>query len=1118
MCRPLLGRLAFVASLLLLPALARAVPVITSITPGKSGSNNGDYVTVYCSDCGYSTDRVYFPGGSYSTPAVWSLNSWVYVRVPATWSGDVYMLKQGVGSASNSVNHDISYSWSGQKWFTTPFTWYLNNSAAPGVTFNDTRDALTAGYNAWSCNSGASMSFGGGTATAATAYDGVNCRYWTSTGLGSGTIALCTWFYNTSTNEILESDIAFNSANFTWSAYGTASTMSVENIGTHEEGHSIGLLDQYGSADAAHTMYGYGANGETQKNTLAEDDVLGAEFLYPHSRANFASGTPGGWYWTVVPRNTADANGASAALPATLNGNTTVYLNAAMSNTGSDCAAPGGTNQLFLDDDYQWDLYWGGVWGAGATFGAWTNLGTYVRGGRHTLRENMDTNNETIESNEGDNVFQTQYVFDPYTLTDQVPIARVLPPQPGPFGYPNCDGLRATGNWWCCVAITPYDAGDDYDLTLHDDYVGSTGGFGSAVAGSAYSGTSSDFVLVNGNVVGNGATRYMGIERYSAGSGGYVLVQQSNQVGGTLMPGSGYASYVTTGTVTMGYYDIVKVHEVYLSSTTQSYRFHLENLSGSADLNLSLYASDVAYAGKPDYVASSQTYGSATNEDFDYTPPVAGWYGVVVWKRSNADIGLANDYELRVGPSLSNLNATVTPGGFAAPVVPRNSSGAGYNNAPLTPVLDGNANTTYLNWATQQEGPNPMPGFGTRIYLDTESYVAWGASADPAVPTSWQALNTGTLTIRGGRHSLTQYADYDALIPETNEFDNVWTGQWVWSPLGLTIGSPLTRFEPPDPGGGAYPNSDGFALSPTLAQAWVVSEAGWSPGDDYDLVAYTDYGGSTSGFSSMAADSYWGGNLTDFVVGHYGSATGASFYPAATRFNPAGGGNFFALDNSNDVGRFSSALTASWSGQTLAPYRLADVYEGYFLAGTLYHLLLFRSSGASDLSFEVFPPDYGGIYGRGDGLTTGIPSAVDQDTVEFTPSTTGWHPIVVFRNAGSDSHLPVTYHLTWSTNQLLAVDDPLPTRLEFSGVAPNPVFGHGRFRFALPERRSVRLDLFDLHGRRVATIADGPYDGGHYDVAWNGTDANGRALDPGLYWARFTAGDQIINRRVSVMR
>ncbi len=80
-----------------------------------------------------------------------------------------------------------------------------------------------------------------------------------------------------------------------------------------------------------------------------------------------------------------------------------------------------------------------------------------------------------------------------------------------------------------------------------------------------------------------------------------------------------------------------------------------------------------------------------------------------------------------------------------------------------------------------------MPGWTARIYVDTESFVASSTAPNPNNPRSWQAPIVGKLFIRGGRHSLTQRADPLGLVAESNELDNQWTGQWVWSPIPLTI-------------------------------------------------------------------------------------------------------------------------------------------------------------------------------------------------------------------------------------------------------------------------------------------------------------------------------------------
>ncbi len=66
--------------------------------------------------------------------------------------------------------------------------------------------------------------------------------------------------------------------------------MDIQNIGTHEIGHFMGLSDLYSAGDSEKTMYGYGSAGETKKRTLDSDDELGLSYLYP-AYNYFISGT-----------------------------------------------------------------------------------------------------------------------------------------------------------------------------------------------------------------------------------------------------------------------------------------------------------------------------------------------------------------------------------------------------------------------------------------------------------------------------------------------------------------------------------------------------------------------------------------------------------------------------------------------------------------------------------------------------------------------------------------------------------------------------------------------------------------------------------------------------------
>jgi hypothetical protein len=98
--------------------------------------------------------------------------------------------------------------------------------------------------------------------------------------LGSGgTIAANYYWYNRRTKIVSENDIVFNSR-MPWAADGRSDCYDVQNIGTHEMGHDLVLDDLYKSYQDEMTMYGYGALGETKKQTLAFGDIQGIKAIY----------------------------------------------------------------------------------------------------------------------------------------------------------------------------------------------------------------------------------------------------------------------------------------------------------------------------------------------------------------------------------------------------------------------------------------------------------------------------------------------------------------------------------------------------------------------------------------------------------------------------------------------------------------------------------------------------------------------------------------------------------------------------------------------------------------------------------------------------------------------
>jgi hypothetical protein len=93
-------------------------------------------------------------------------------------------------------------------------------------------------------------------------------------------IAVTSIWYTRRGGQILEFDMLFNEKWVWGDATKNPALMDLQNIATHEFGHTVGLADLYTDSCDLVTMYGYSGNGETEKRTLAEPDITGLTTIY----------------------------------------------------------------------------------------------------------------------------------------------------------------------------------------------------------------------------------------------------------------------------------------------------------------------------------------------------------------------------------------------------------------------------------------------------------------------------------------------------------------------------------------------------------------------------------------------------------------------------------------------------------------------------------------------------------------------------------------------------------------------------------------------------------------------------------------------------------------------
>ncbi|HEU4928425.1 MAG TPA: FlgD immunoglobulin-like domain containing protein [Candidatus Krumholzibacteria bacterium] len=93
-----------------------------------------------------------------------------------------------------------------------------------------------------------------------------------------------------------------------------------------------------------------------------------------------------------------------------------------------------------------------------------------------------------------------------------------------------------------------------------------------------------------------------------------------------------------------------------------------------------------------------------------------------------------------------------------------------------------------------------------------------------------------------------------------------------------------------------------------------------------------------------------------------------------------------------------------------------------------------------------------------------------------------------------------------------------PPAFSLAAVAPNPFDMETSVRWDLSRAARVRVDVFDVAGRRVTTLLDGQRPAGRGEVRWAGRDDRGRAVAAGVYFVRLNAMGEARTARAVIVR
>jgi len=128
-----------------------------------------------------------------------------------------------------------------------------------------------------------------------------------------------------------------------------------------------------------------------------------------------------------------------------------------------------------------------------------------------------------------------------------------------------------------------------------------------------------------------------------------------------------------------------------------------------------------------------------------------------------------------------------------------------------------------------------------------------------------------------------------------------------------------------------------------------------------------------------------------------------------------------------------------------------------------------------------------------------------------------WRRIEATDQSGLTQLIPSFIPAMLQVDQTTAVgddtDDLLPDVFELEQNYPNPFNPVTSIGFSLPVAEHVKLEVFNLLGQVVATLADDKFAAGYHTVEW---DAGGEPS--GVYFYRISAETRIITRKMMLLK
>ena len=361
-----------------------------------------------------------------------------------------------------------------------------------------------------------------------------------------------------------------------------------------------------------------------------------------------------------------------------------------------------------------------------------------------------------------------------------------------------------------------------------------------------------------------------------------------------------------------------------------------------------------------------------------------------------------------------------------------------------------------------------------RVYVGGDFTEAGGVSAnsvarfDPAT-NSWSALGTGANNGVSGDETLLSGPSVSALAVDGQ--GRVYVGG-RFTRAGEVSANRVARFDP-------------------QANSWSALGTGANNGISGDETSFPG-----PSVSALAVDEqgrvYVGGDFTQ--AGGVSARSVARFDPATNSWSALGAGVSFSLGSGGEV----NALAIDGQGR---------VYVGGRFT---------RAGGVSANNVARFDPQANSWSALGTGANNGvggITSTISVGVNTFAVDRQG--RVYVGGNFTTAGDVVSAYIARWNSaaSRIEQISADVPKTFLLEQNYPNPFNPSTTIRYQLPVASEVKLEVYDVLGKKVATLVSERQAAGYYQYVWN---ANG--LTSGVYFYRLQAGGFVETKKMMLVK